>query len=172
MLLHVLSLAAALVPASAYTARDMLSAPRPHAPVLNPDGNSALHVVDQWDAKTDLMSRTVSLLQLPSGKSEVLLHASAKEVGEVFWLRDEWAYMNGSTVMAGHEREEVYRFPEGVGASDVQYEGGKLFFVGKVWEGHGMEETDEMDKRYEGRGNTGVVYDELFVRCVYTIGSV
>lgn len=191
-----------------YTARDMLSAPRPHAPVLHPDGNSALHVVDQWDPQTDSMGRTVSVLQLPSGKAEQVLKASAKEVGEVFWLSrpdsheagkgqglDDveyerkykhkhqgqhdgggggggWAYRNGSAIMQvqkqgqGHSGDTIYTFPKGVAANDFKYTDGKLFFVGQVWEGHALEETDKVDGRYEQRGDTGLIYDELFVRCI------
>ena len=195
-----------------YTARDMLSAPRPHAPILHPDGNSALHVMDQWDPETDSMGRTVSILQLPSGKAEQVLQASTREVGEVFWLSDSdshearkgqgpddveyerkhkhkhqgqhdgggggggWAYLNGSAIMQmpqqrqgqgqDHSGETIYTFPKGVAANDFRYTDGKLFFVGQVWEGHALEETDKVDGRYEQRGDTGLVYDELFVRCV------
>jgi hypothetical protein len=56
-----LSLAAVLVAPAAlaagksteFTAEDLLSAPRPQAPIPNHEGTHALSVVDNWNPKTD-----------------------------------------------------------------------------------------------------------------------
>jgi hypothetical protein len=42
-----------VLPCLAFTAREMLSAPRPQAPILSPGKDLALNIVDEWDAKTD-----------------------------------------------------------------------------------------------------------------------
>ena len=36
-----------------FSPKDMLSAPRPQAPVVCPDGSRAISVVDRWDSKED-----------------------------------------------------------------------------------------------------------------------
>lgn len=49
----VLAALALTAPCLAFTAKDMLSAPRTQAPILNPGHDLALNVVDQWDPKSD-----------------------------------------------------------------------------------------------------------------------
>lgn len=66
ILLHTimkLSLAAGLLAAplatvataghKAFTPQDLLSAPRPQAPVANEQGTQAISIVDQWDPESD-----------------------------------------------------------------------------------------------------------------------
>lgn len=167
MLLAIAALVAGLAPcALAYSAEDMLSAPRPHAPVLHPSGDLVLHVVDHWDSKHDKMHRNISILSLPSGKVSHSISTVPAEASEVFWIEDDWAYLNGTTVQRGKDGEVVHRFPQGVEANSVEHARGQLVFVGQMWEGHQFEDTDRLDKEYEQRGDTGVVFDELFVRYV------
>lgn len=163
--------------ALAYSATDMLSAPRPHAPILNSAGNAALHVVDQWNATTDVTARTVWLIQLPSGKTHDLLHTVPSHASEVFWLGDkgEWGWLNGTDVYAVDHRnksQKLLSFPEGVEANSVRYTQAKLVFVGQLWEGHEFEDTPRLDKEYAERGDSGVVFDELFIRCVARMSGV
>ena len=37
----------------AFTPQDMLSAPRPQAPIANAQGTQAISLVDQWDPESD-----------------------------------------------------------------------------------------------------------------------
>lgn len=167
MIVPTLGLLAAFAPgALAYSARDMLSAPRPHAPVPHPNHMSALAIVDTWDPEHDRTSRVVNLIDLPLGITKTLIISTPAEVAEVFWLDKEWAYLNGSAITQGKDGHVVHRFPEGVGANDLEYADGKVFFVGQIWEGQDFDEVDKVDKKYNRRGDTGVVFDELFVRYV------
>lgn len=50
LLLAALALAA---PCLGLTAVEVLSAPRPQAPILSPERDLALNIVDQWDSKAD-----------------------------------------------------------------------------------------------------------------------
>jgi hypothetical protein len=36
-----------------FTAQDLLSAPRPQAPIANEHGTQAISIVDQWDPEAD-----------------------------------------------------------------------------------------------------------------------
>lgn len=43
----------AVVKSKEFTVEDLLSAPRPQAPIANHEGTHALSVVDNWDPKAD-----------------------------------------------------------------------------------------------------------------------
>ena len=53
-------LASATHEAKQFTAVDMLSAPRPQAPIPNYEGTQAISVVDNWDPTKDKYVRPVS----------------------------------------------------------------------------------------------------------------
>lgn len=64
----------------------------------------------------------------------------------------------------GEKGERLLSFPDGVEANTISFVDEKLVFIGQLWEGHGFEDTPEMDRKYGERGNSGVVFDELFIR--------
>jgi hypothetical protein len=88
------------------------------------------------------------------------------------------AYKNGSSLYSFrtsvHAQDlkatKLFDFPTGISAGGLQYEHetGHLAFTAQVWEhGNGSFETVEnWNKEFEGRGNTGQVYDDLFIRYV------
>lgn len=125
------------------------------------------------------ITRTVYLVALDTkGKEPVeLFSAPPAQASEFFWLADDRAaYLNGSTLFSietkvstqSVKRGHVLDFPAGVDASGLQYDpkSGNLGFTAQVWEhGHGgFEGVAELNEQYEGRGDTGQVYDELFIR--------
>lgn len=61
-------------------------------------------------------------------------------------------------------------FPAGIDASGLQYDlkSGYLGFTAQVWEhgDGGFEGVEKSNEKYNGRGDTGQVYDELFIRYV------
>ncbi|KAL1411579.1 Dipeptidyl-peptidase 5 [Vanrija albida] len=176
-----------------FSAVDMLTTPRPHAALAAPGGQYALNVVDQWDEESDVTTRTVYLLH-PHDRDahpEPLFSGRTSEAAEVLWLSNETvAYLNGSALyhfsVAPDSSKRVIHlldFPEGIEPSAIQYntESRTLAFSGAVWtENLDFEQTAAGDKAYANRGDTGQVYDDLFVRHwdtwrvpgrVYTIGT-
>jgi hypothetical protein len=114
------------------------------------------------------------------GKEPVeLFSAPPGDAGDFFWLsNDTAAYLNDTSLYSfgtnisskGVKREHIFDFPEGIAASSLQYDrkSGYLGFTAQVWE-HGdgtLEGVKKMNDKYEGRGDTGQVYDELFIRYV------
>lgn len=125
------------------------------------------------------IQRTVYLVALDTkgDKPVELFSAPPGQAGEFFWLSDDTAaYLNGSTLYSigtnvsdkGVKREHLIDFPEGIAASSLQYDkkSGYLGFTAQVWE-HGdgtFEGVEKMNEKYEGRRDSGQVYDELFIR--------
>ncbi|KAK4686640.1 hypothetical protein P7C73_g3487, partial [Tremellales sp. Uapishka_1] len=185
-----------------FTAEDMLSAPRPQAPVVGPDGAHAISVVDQWDPKTDSTSRSVYLLALNTSVSVhpiPLFETTPGAASNVIWLSSTTvAYLNDSSLYAfdvnyktlannekSIEKTLVLEFPEGVLPSSLTYEAkaGILGFSAAVWEDGDFESVARGNARYEKRnkGSSGQVYDDLYVRYwdtwrtpgkVFTLGLV
>jgi hypothetical protein len=86
------------------------------------------------------------------------------------------AYLNGTSLYSfrtsvnAHDLKarRLFDFPAGISASGLQYEHqtGHLAFTAQVWE-HGdgsFEAVQELTEKFEGRGNSGQVYDDLFIR--------
>ena len=139
---------------------------------------------EKLTAKSSRMSRAVYLLSLDT-TIEVppvqLLSVSPGEVSELFWItNDSFAYLNESslysistnyTVEAVTAKNHLLDFPSGVNPSNLQYESQNniIAFTGMIWEGEGFENVPVRDKMYEERGNTGMVYDELYIRLVAVV---
>lgn len=127
----------------------------------------------------DRITRSVYLVALDTeNKDPVELFTSPPgEAGEFFWLSgDLAAYLNGTSLYSfrtsvhskGLKQTKLFDFPNGISAGGLQYEHetGHLAFAAQVWDhGNGSFETVEhWNNEYEGRGNTGQVYDDLFIR--------
>nr|XP_019046624.1 hypothetical protein I302_05374 [Kwoniella bestiolae CBS 10118]OCF25554.1 hypothetical protein I302_05374 [Kwoniella bestiolae CBS 10118] len=181
-----------------YTPKDMLSTPRPQPAIASPDGSHAVSVVDQWDSKTDKIHRLVYLLSLRTTHTPPplsLLNTTSAQASQFLWLDDtNIAYLNGSglyslsieysTNKSPSTPREILTFPEGVNPTGLQYEprSSTLAFSGQIWK-HSEEfnQTSRLDEEFEGRGDSALVYDELFVRHwdewrvpgkVWTLGAV
>ncbi|WWC89079.1 uncharacterized protein L201_003997 [Kwoniella dendrophila CBS 6074] len=167
-----------------YTPKDMLSTPRPQPAIASPDGSHAISVVDQWESETDKIHRSVYLLSLNTTHTPPpisLFNTTSAEASQFFWLGPEtFGYLNGTSLQSlsidytasntgKHESEpkEILVFPKGVNPTGIQFESksGNLAFSGQIWKDSGkFEETHKYDEKYENRGNSALVYDELFVR--------
>jgi hypothetical protein len=92
-------------------------------------------------------------------------------------LSDETAaYVNGSSLYSFRtdtkskslKQTHLFDFPAGISASGLQYEAktGHLAFTAQVWEGgdQSFEAVEKLNDKFENRGDTAQVYDELFIR--------
>ncbi|EIW65930.1 hypothetical protein TREMEDRAFT_70362 [Tremella mesenterica DSM 1558] len=211
--------------AKSFTVEDMLSAPRPQIPIINPDKTKALILVDHWDSKKDIFQRNLHLLNLNTSSSPstpLLLSSSQEELTNPLWLTNHTiGYLNGSifftlnisldTVSTTKESlsdtasttqasiselqiikdeyeyskilidssyeqvksgiikdgpNELFRFPKGISPSDLKYDRSReiILFSGQVWDNGGFEDVEKKDKEFEERGNSGMVFDDLFIR--------
>ncbi|WRT66611.1 uncharacterized protein IL334_003570 [Kwoniella shivajii] len=168
-----------------FTPKDMLSTPRPQPAIASPDGTHAVSVVNQWEPKTDSTNRSIYLLALNTTLTVPpisLLNTTANQASQFLWLDSSTlAYINGSSLcsltinytvgsLPGTplaRPEEILTFPDGVDPTALRFEpkGGLLAFSGKVWKHSGdFEATGSFDKQWESRGDSALVYDDLFVR--------
>ena len=97
---------------------------------------------------------------------------------EFIWLSDDTvAYLNESELYSFSinsktkldeeiERHVLLEFPEGISPSGLQYQpdSGVLAFSGQVWQDESFETVARQNKEHEQRGDSGMVYDNLFVR--------
>ena len=107
-----------------------------------------------------------------------MFDATPATVSELFWLSaNTVAYLNDTsvyyvssddTVTTEKKIEKIYLFdlPSGTNPASLQYDPltGTLGFSGMVWQDGDFEMVAKWDEEYAGRGDTGVVYDELFIR--------
>ncbi|WVQ79967.1 hypothetical protein IAT38_002068 [Cryptococcus sp. DSM 104549] len=169
-----------------FTPEDMLSTPRPQAAIASPDGVNAVSVVDQWDPKKDATTRVVYLLSLNTTVSVPpisLFNTTPSAASDFLWLdATTIAYLNDTTLFAlsinyttqaskpsppsPSKPVEVVTFPSGVSPTSFQIEPttGTLGFSGQIWADGNFETTGQQNDAWEGRGNSGWVYDELMVR--------
>ncbi|KAK8864630.1 hypothetical protein IAR55_001880 [Kwoniella newhampshirensis] len=165
-----------------FTPTDMLAAPRPQPAIASPDGSLAVSVVDQWDPKQDSTSRAIYLLSLNTTVTTPpvsLFNATPGQVSELFWLDSAtFAYLNASSLFSYSinyttasssfkQPSEILSFPEGISPTSLNFEigSGVLGFSGQVWT-HDLsfEKTHAWNEKFEKRGDSALVYDELFVR--------
>ncbi|WVQ99659.1 hypothetical protein IAU59_006798 [Kwoniella sp. CBS 9459] len=179
------ALTAAKTSQDVFTPEDMLTTPRPQAAIASPDGSHAVSVVDQWDSKADKMHRSVYLLPLNTTTAShpiSLLNTTSAQASSFLWLDSTTlAYLNGTSLLSfsinvtvqGHappstaRPTELLTFPKGVNPIGLQFESdsGVLAFNGQVWQDDGdFEHTGKLDKKWEDRGDSALVYDNLFVR--------
>ena len=106
-----------------------------------------------------------------------LFTTSQREANDFFWLSgDSAAYLNGSSLYSFRtsvhvedlKQTRLFDFPAGINAGGLQYEHktGQLAFGAQVWD-HGdgsFESVRHLNEKFEGRGDTGQVYDDLFIR--------
>ncbi|WVR06822.1 hypothetical protein IAU60_003858 [Kwoniella sp. DSM 27419] len=164
--------------AQEFTPKDMLSAPRPQPAIASPGGDHAVSVVDQWDPKEDRIHRAVYLVALNNTKQAplALLNTSSAHASQFLWLDSSTlAYLNGTTLCSlsisstQHELkpEKLLSFPSGVNPTGLQFnhKSGVLAFSGQVWAADGdLDHVGGLDAKWENRGDTALVYDELYVR--------
>ncbi|WWC61924.1 uncharacterized protein I303_104510 [Kwoniella dejecticola CBS 10117] len=182
--LGLLAVSRAKILQDVFTPKDMLGAPRPQPAIASPDGSHAISVIDQWEPASDKTHRSAYLLSLntthPTSPVS-LLNSSAAETSQLFWLDPTtFAYLNGSSLYSysinldtsfkpsGPPRaKEILTFPEGVNPTGLTFEpkSGTLAFSGQVWESSdAFDDTEKYDKKWEDRGDSALVYDDLFVR--------
>lgn len=133
------------------------------------------------------MSRTLYILdldgleQLQPGSDakdkrvRKLWTAPTSQAHDFLWLSDHTvAYINGSELLhfsidSKHSGQtmKVLDFPEGTEPSGLQYDEDSkaLVFSAAVWQDNlDLDKTGAGDKKYEERGDSGLVLDDLFVR--------
>ena len=74
---------------------------------------------------------------------------------------------DGSAV-GSSKPKPILSFPDGVNPTGLQYQRdtGALVFSGQVWADGDLTSSGKGDEAWEGRGTSGVVFDELFIRYV------
>jgi len=127
----------------------------------------------------DRTTRSVYLVALDTENQDPveLFQSPPGQAGDFFWLSgDLAAYLNGSSLYSFRtsvnspdlKQTKLFDFPAGISAGGLQYEHetGHLAFTAQVWEqGNGtFEAVEHWNQKYDSRGNTGQVYDELFIR--------
>lgn len=121
------------------------------------------------------MSRTVYLTETKEkAKPRKLFSATPGSASELIWLSGTTvAYLNGTTMHHFSIKHDPIRtmhlldLPEGTEPSALTYEPEShlLVFSAAVWGADSsLEDTEKGDKRWEDRGNSAYVYDDLFVR--------
>lgn len=132
--------------------------------------------MDGADAST---TRTVYLLEPANAGAHPhkLFSAPPKDAKEFVWLSPTVAaYINGSSLLHFSIRKEALKdwktmhtldFPKGIEPSGLQYEpkSHTLAFSAAVWgPDASLEDTETGDKKFEKRGDSALVFDDLFVR--------
>ncbi|ORY26133.1 putative peptidase [Naematelia encephala] len=156
-------------------AEDMLSAPRPQAPIPSPDGHNAINVVDRWSPTDDITTRSVYILSLKSNASSShidLFDCHPSEASELFWISNGTiAYLNGSSLYSLPIENKVkpkfeLEFPAGINAGGLKYSvsSGVLAFSAQVWADGSFDTVAHFDDVQSGQRDTGRVFDELYVR--------
>lgn len=121
------------------------------------------------------MTRTVYLTETKEkAKPRKLFAATPGTVSELVWLSDTTiAYLNGTTMHHFSTQHDPIRtmhlldLPEGTEPSSLTYEPEShlLVFSAAVWGADSsLEDTAKGDKKWDNRGNSAYVYDDLFVR--------
>ena len=114
-----------------------------------------------------------------------LLSAAPGHASELLWLSDDsFAYLNGTdlylydvsrahamwdgSAVGSSKPKPILSFPDGVNPTGLQYQRdtGALVFSGQVWADGDLTSSGKGDEAWEGRGTSGVVFDELFIRYV------
>jgi len=133
-------------------------------------------------------TRTVYLVSLNTSRTDApvqLLSAAPGHASELIWLNEtHFAYLNGTALylydvsrasaqwdgsaVGGSKPKPILHFPEGVNPTGLQYQRdtGALVFSGQVWADGDFALSGRGDEAWEGRGTSGVVFDELFIRYV------
>ncbi|KIJ17964.1 Merops: S09.UPW [Paxillus involutus ATCC 200175] len=163
--------------------QDMLSLPRPGAPIPNPAGDLAFISVSKYsfdDRKTHKSLTIASLdgisqahdLPLPNGGDAFWLDfrtiAHVVETGEDKDKKQEIfaipVTFDKGTISTG-EPTSVGSFPVTT-AADFRYSAssGVLVFSAYVHADGDLNAVKENDEKYENRGNTALVYDQTFER--------
>jgi dipeptidyl aminopeptidase/acylaminoacyl peptidase len=118
-----------------------------------------------------------------TGFSQELFTATPSQASELLWLDDEtFAYLNGSALYSfSNHSEHLLDFPLGINAGSLQVVNGTLVFSAQVWADGNFSKVAEYDATWERRGDSGLVYDDLFIRHwdtwrtpgkVWTLGTV
>lgn len=121
------------------------------------------------------MSRTVYLTETKEkAKPRKLFAATPGSASELIWLSDTTvAYLNGTTMHHFSIKHDPIRtmhlldLPKGTEPSALTYEPEShlLVFSAAVWGADSsLEETAKGDKKWDNRGTSAYVYDDLFVR--------
>lgn len=125
------------------------------------------------------MVRDLYLLPLNTShaaRPHLILTTTPGMASEFFWLSSTtFAYLNGSTLYSTSisskgdaSSKHILDFPEGVQPNSLRYEpvSGLVGFSGMIWQDGDFENVAKFDKEYETRGDSGQVYDELYIRYV------
>ncbi len=123
-------------------------------------------------------TRVIYVLDLKKSKSSPIeiISTTPASASDFIWLsQSTFAYLNSSSLYSASIRSGKHaavstnvlvEFPRGTNPTNLQYEAetGLLAWSGMVWQDGDFGHVAKLDEEYEHRGDTGQVYDELYVR--------
>ncbi|KAN0087536.1 Merops: S09.UPW [Tylopilus felleus] len=162
--------------------QDMLSVPRPGAPLPNPAGDLALIPVSTYSFDDRKTHKSLAITPIAAGSNPYEL--SLPDGGDTFWLdartiahvvetgednKKQQLFvipvtLTGNSISVG-ESILVGSFPVTT-AADFRYahSAGILVFAAYVHADGDLKAVKDNDEKYENRGNSALVYDSTFER--------
>ncbi|KAG2147486.1 Alpha/Beta hydrolase protein [Suillus bovinus] len=162
--------------ANALSPRDMLTLPRPSAPLPNDIGDLAIVPVSTYSFQDCKSHKSLSVIALGDGQTYDI---PLPDGGDAFWLDSRTI----AHIVTKDDTQSLYTIPISTSplSSDLSsYVGSfpittasafryspsaqRLMFSAYVYPDGLVETVKEQDTAYENRGNSGLVYDETFER--------
>ncbi|KIJ64627.1 hypothetical protein HYDPIDRAFT_112010 [Hydnomerulius pinastri MD-312] len=162
--------------------QDMLSLPRPGAPVANAAGDLALISVSKYSFDDRKTHKSLAIVALEAGSQAYDLPLPSG--GDAFWLDERTIAHVVETGKDKDKKQELFAIPvtfdkgsvstgEPVSAgsfpvttaADFRYsKTGVLVFSAYVYADGDLQAVKANDEKYENRGNTALVYDQTLER--------
>ncbi|KAG1822832.1 Alpha/Beta hydrolase protein [Suillus subaureus] len=162
--------------ANALSPQDMLTLPRPGVPLPNDIGDLAIVPISTYSFQDRKSHKSLSVIALSDGRTYDI---PLPDGGDAFWLDSRTI----AHVVTKDDTQSLYTIPistsplssdlsSHVGsfpittASAFRYSSSaqRLVFSAYVYPDGLVETVREQDTAYENRGNSGLVYDEMFER--------
>ncbi|KAG2028627.1 hypothetical protein BDR03DRAFT_1019557, partial [Suillus americanus] len=162
--------------ANALSPQDMLTLPRPGAPLPNDIGDLAIVPISTYSFQDRKSHKSLSVVALGDGRTYDI---PLPDGGDAFWLDSRTI----AHIVTKDDTQSLYTIPISTSplSSDLSSHVGsfpittasafrynpsaqRLVFSAYVYPDGLVETVKEQDKAYENRGNSGLVYDETFER--------
>ncbi|KAH8113489.1 alpha/beta-hydrolase [Phellopilus nigrolimitatus] len=165
-----------------FTPQDLIELARPGAGVANPAGDLAVVHVSTYAFKDKKNNKSIWLVPLESAESP--LEIPLANGGDTFWLDDRTVgHVVAGSDGKGHELYAISvklssqlstpgrpalvgTFPAGAAPANFKYARGaaRLVFSAYVYPDGDLSTVKAQNEAYENRGNSALVYDEMYER--------